>query len=495
LQRIFKGLAMSVIEKALRQIDLQRERQPSTAGLQPPKLIDMTMNVNAAPASSGRRWWLLLMVMTVLAMMLAVAAWFSLRPHDAKTAVSKVSAAVVSTLSAEAAVPAAQALSAKPANVPAFQPDVASVPTPLPTVFPGAGDLPPRAAWLVQAAQTWDSGAWDHAARLWIDGLRRTAPSTLALQIADFQTLEQAQRLHQTWSREWPVVILAQASSAGPRWMVLVLPHATKLEAVQQQLSQALGHSVAWASVVQWVTLTALGSPMTASLPATAPTVAAASTAPAPKEPNPEKTLSVASTPVPHSASPVRGAAPQPQTAVEWPQVSRSSGAAPDDQARAVMASKAIDVDFAAVEQLLAKDEFEKALTAAERLESYMGSSWRTRYLTGVALSGLSRWNDAATALTSARQKNPGHARVALYLAVALQETGDHAGAIDILLKATVTHPEVPELWLNLGHSLQAQGRADEAAQAYRRFLDLSANRSDLSQQRNWVNKRLQKTS
>jgi predicted Zn-dependent protease len=152
-------------------------------------------------------------------------------------------------------------------------------------------------------------------------------------------------------------------------------------------------------------------------------------------------------------------------------------------------------VDFAAVEQLLAKDEFEKALTAAEQLESYMGSSWRTRYLTGVALSGLSRWNEAATALTSARQKNPGHARVALYLAVALQETGDHAGAIDILLKATVTHPEVPELWLNLAHSLQAQGRADEAAQAYRRFLDLSVNRSDLSQQRSWVNKRLQKTS
>jgi tetratricopeptide (TPR) repeat protein len=489
---------MSAIEQALRQIDLQRERQRSTAGVLPSLPIDMTTNEDRAPKSSGRRWWLLVMVLALLSVLLAVAAWFSFRPHDAKTAVNKASAAVADTLSLTAVVPAPEAPSAKPANVPAFQPDVASLPTPLPTVFPAAGDLPPRAAWLVQADQTWDSGAWDHAARLWIDGLRRTAPSTLALQIADFQTLEQAQRLHQTWSREWPVVILAQASPAGPRWMVLALPHATEVEAVQQQLSQTLGHSVAWASVVQWVTLTALGSPMTASLPATAPTVAIAPTAPtpAPKEPKPEKTQAVASTPVPHSASPVRAAAPQqPQTAVERPQVSRSSGAAPNDQARAVMATKAIDVDFAAVEQLLAKDEFEKALTAAEQLESYMGSSWRTRYLTGVALSGLSRWNEAATALTSARQKNPGHARVALYLAVALQETGDHAGAIDILLKATVTHPEVPELWLNLAHSLQAQGRADEAAQAYRRFLDLSVNRSDLSQQRSWVNKRLQKTS
>ncbi|MFW2357547.1 tetratricopeptide repeat protein [Hydrogenophaga sp.] len=492
---------MSAIEQALRQIDQQRERQASdgktsSALPQPSEMGLLTAN---EPAPTSGRWGWLAAVLAVLVAVVAAVAWSGLSGRGASASASAGAASIAQT---------AMSISlAQPVSLPAFQPDT-SLPAPMPVMNVGA----PRELWQVQASQAWESGAWDLASRLWEDGLRRTLPSTLALQIADLQTREQAQQLHQIWTPHWPVVMLAQPSAAGPRWMVLALPQAEDVDAAQRHLSNTLGHAIPWASVVQWVAKAEVGQTLTpsTSTPAYIPTavstktadatvITAAPAAPVIKETRTEKPLPAATAATPAAAatpltSTITAAAPQ--APVEPPQVSRSGGgAAPDDQTRAVLATKAIDVDFSSVEQMLAKADFEKALGATEQLEAYIGPNWRTRYLAGVALSGLGRWNDALAALANARQKNPGHARVVLYLAVAQQETGDHASAIDTLLKATAAHPEVPELWLNQGHSLQAQGRFSEASQAYRRFLDLSAARADLSQQRSWVSQRLQKES
>jgi hypothetical protein len=495
---------MSAIEQALRQIDQQREHQASAGKTRStlPQPSEMGLLTANEPAPSSGRWRWLAAVFAALVVVVAAVVWFSLSGRGASAAASAGWNRPAAPLTAQTAVSTSMPQPVSLTAMPTFQPDT-SLPAPVPVTTAGT----PRETWQVEASQAWDSGAWDLASRLWEDGLRRTTPSTLALQIADRQTLEQAQRLHQIWTPHWPVVLLTQASAAGPRWMVLALPRAAEVDAAQRQLSHTLGHPIPWASVVQWVAKAEVGQPLTAdnSTPASmtaavsikppdARVIAAASASPVVKETRAEKPIpATPAAAAPPSASTTTAAAPQ--ALAEAPQVSRSGGAAPDDQTRAGLATKAIDVDFSAVEQMLSKAEFEKALGAAEQLEGYIGSNWRTRYLAGVALSGLGRWNDAAAALASARQKNPSHARVALYLAVALQETGDHASAIAILLKATAEHPEVPELWLNQGHSLQAQGRFSEASQAYRRFLDLSAARADLSQQRSWVNQRLQKES
>lgn len=499
---------MSAIEQALRQIDQQRERQVSAGKTRPTPAQPSQMGLMMAdePARSTGRWQWLAVLLAVLVAALATVAWLSLSGRDTSAAASAGWNRPAATLTAQTDVSPSVAHPVARTGMPAFQPDT-SLPLPAPVTSAGA----PREAWQVQASQAWDSGAWDQASQLWMEGLRRTTPSTLALQIADLQTREQAQRLHQIWTPHWPVVLLAQASAVGPRWMVLALPQAAEVDTAQRHLSHTLGHPIPWASVVQWVAKAELGQTFTASpstpasTPATAPpktthavVITAAQAAPVVNETRAEKPQTAATAATPAAAT-TPGApettAAAPQTPAEPPLVSRSGGVAPDDQTRAVLATKAIDVDFSSVEQMLVKADFEKALSAAAQLEAYIGSNWRTRYLAGVALSGLGRWNDAVAALSSARQKNPGHARVALYLAVAQQETGDHSSAIDTLLKATVAHPEVPELWLNQGHSLQAQGRFGEASQAYRRFLDLSAARSDLSQQRSWVNQRLQKES
>jgi tetratricopeptide (TPR) repeat protein len=495
---------MSPIEQALRKIDLQREKESSARNIRStlPQPSPIGMMLVSQPTPAGYRWRWVAISLTVLIAALVAGAGSMVSGYWGRGATTTGQGAQGATLPTTTAAPTPMAQAVTPATLPVFEPDASQGAS-----GSAGGDQTPQAAWQVQASMAWDSGAWDHASRLWVEGLRRNAPSTLALQIAELQTLEQAQRLHQIWSPYWPLAMLAQASPTGPGWLVLALPQAADVDAAQQQLSRTLGRPVPWANVVQWLAKADMGQAQTASAADTpwtrAPETAVTATAPAPpasgaRKPDKPLPAVASSTPAPAAAPSqmvTTAASVPPQKPKEQPLVSRSGGAAPDDQVRAVQATQAIDVDFSMVEQLLAKADYTKAVLAAERLEGYIGSNWRTRYLTGVALSGLGRWKDAVEALSSARQKNPGHARVALYLAVALQETGDHGSAIETLLKAVVIHPVMPELWLNQGHSLQAQGRTGEAAQAYRRFLELSTTRMDLSAQRSWVTHRLQKAS
>lgn len=506
---------MSAIEQALRQIDQQRESKAHTKGVVKPEPINRKMFADNMNASSGVRSSFLTVALGAFVALLAVGSLLALAGSEKALALGALlhSGAAPSSSEMPALTRSDVAVAPAPTLVPTHLDQTAQTKMDSPT--PAEGGVLVRAAWLVQASEAWERGAWDLATRLWSDGLRRITPSTLALQIAESQTLDQAQRLHQVWSKTWPVVILQEASPAGPRWMVLALPNPAEVEAAQIQLSQSVGQPVAWASVLNWMTKSEFGQMMRspAQEPATAsaaaapaplvpsPVIVAATTAPAlsaPKATKPERVSATANAPPALAANATGTAAAAvavANTPSDPPLVSRSVGESPDDQTRAVMATKAIEMDFSAVEQWLAKADFEKALGSAQRMEEYMGSNWRTRYLAGAALSGLGRWSEAVAALTHARQKNPGNARIALYLAVALQETGDHTAAMDTLLKATSQHPDIPELWLNQGHSLQAQGRVNEAAQAYQRFIELSAGRKDLSQQRVWVTKSIQKGS
>ncbi len=180
-------------------------------------------------------------------------------------------------------------------------------------------------------------------------------------------------------------------------------------------------------------------------------------------------------------------------TAADAPQLTRTEAERLPASGPVSTAAKAIDVDFQSVEKSLARGDHQGALEGVTKLEKYIGENWRTQYLTGVALMGLSRWEPAITALGKAQTLNPRHPTAALYLSVALQERGDHARAIQVLDKAQQLLPLSPELWLNQGHSYQALGQKAEARKAYSRFLDLSVNRPDMATQRTWVQNRLQK--
>lgn len=479
---------MSVMEKTLRQIDEQRQTSRQRAA--PEDYLAPDFPAPPAPRDLRHAVWL-----TVVACAAALG-WYLASPGTPK---------------ANAPAPTAQAEAAATAAV-----AVASAAAPLPAPSASA-PLDEAPAWLVQASHVWAAGLHQEATRLWLDGLRTMPPSTLALLVADRQTLPQAKALHKQWSKELPLIVLAQASDAAERWMVLALPPAPQIDQVQQRLSAGRSSPVAWATVAQWVAAfppaNAIATPVAPHAgPASAPAVAVAvpvakppaASAPAPvplpappvqaaanSKPADKPTENKAPAPASPGPAPTKPAQAAASPATDAPRISRAE----PDNARSAAATRVIDADFQGIEQLLARGEHGQALDSALKLEQQIGANWRTRYLAGVALSGQGRWSDAVAALGDARQKNPAHARVALYLAVALQENKDHAHALEVLASALERHPDTPELWLNQGHSLQALGRKAEAGQAYQRFLTLSATRADLQVQRDWVQSRLSKDS
>jgi Flp pilus assembly protein TadD len=153
----------------------------------------------------------------------------------------------------------------------------------------------------------------------------------------------------------------------------------------------------------------------------------------------------------------------------------------------------AIENEFLAIERQISLGQFANAAQAARQLSRLTGPNWRTAYLLGVALSGMGEWEEAVATLTSARNQHANHPRLALHLVVALQETGRHSLALDILQGLTSSQTEMPELWLNLGHTQLALGQKSEARVSFQRFMQASHDRADMQLQKAWVMQQLQK--
>lgn len=493
---------MSVMEKALREIDARRHpSDAATAADDPLALTRLPLQPPATPR--GRLLpWVGLVAIGALAGWVATVWWHT--PTDGSAAL----ATATTPASSAPATALAEAILRPPA-----------------TGLVGE-------EWLVQAGHVWLAGLHDEAARLWVSGLRGLPPHQLALMVADHQDLAAARELHRQWASQWPLVVLPRQGMGEPRWLVLAVPTASDLERARQQLAQATHSPVVWATMAEWINPLALAqvtpaaseppaplaqaapvAPAPAPNPAPAPAKPAAAPAPAlaaapttrsaptlpapanakPTSPAPSPAPSAAPNPVPAPAPLVAAAPKAAPRAEDAPAVVRQSGPEPTDAQRSAAAAQSIDNAFTAVERQLAAGDHAGALDAALHLEQNVGATWRTQYLRGVALSGLGRWPEAVTVLAQAHQRNPAHLRVGIYLAVAMQENGDHGPALEVLTRLNERHPQAPEPWLNKGHSLQAQGRPSDAAQAYQRFLALSEQRGDLQAQRQWVKARLNK--
>ena len=160
-------------------------------------------------------------------------------------------------------------------------------------------------------------------------------------------------------------------------------------------------------------------------------------------------------------------------------------------QGSAVSSADAILRQFTRVERLISQAQFEVALDAVNQVESDVGETWQTRYLKGTASQGLSRWDDAISALTRAHQLNPSSVKVLIARAICLQELGNHAAALDDLRLARALNPDMPEIALNAGYSLDALGRRNDAIREYKKYLEVTANRNEYAKVRAWVVKRV----
>lgn len=482
---------MSAIEQALRQIDEQaKHRVPEAASTEDRPLSRLAAPL-PPPEPSGRLWtWVLL---GASAVMLLSGGW-------ALGRFANLSAGDWAPPAAEQARPTApsaqQAMTPRPA-----EPDSRI------TFVPDDDGLDPteegaaRPDWLTSAAQEWTGGLKDDATRMWSSGLRSESPARLALMLAEQLALTEADALYQQWAQELPLVVLKHPHQEPSRWMVLVVPAAPDMEGVREKLVLALGPRVQWGSISEWLARLAL-------LPSTSPAKQVQETEPinvkadkpsisTPLSPAPPPTRAqtpvVATTVAPTVPAVASNKPPEatrekaPLAAPDIPEIRRTTTSAADPQQDNPVAARAINIDFETLEKQLAEGQHAAALDGVSKLEKVVGENWRTRYLMGVALSGLGRWPEAATALTEARRKNPGHVRLALYLSVVQQELGEHTGSIATLLLIQEKHPEVPEVWLNQGISYQALGRSEDARTAYQRFLDLSSGRAEMQAQREWV--------
>lgn len=475
---------MSSIEQALRQIDSQTrhlESGPANAGNGEHSSLAAPV---PPPARTGgtMRWTFA----GLLGASLLVGAW-SLGRHSSLEKNTVASAGPDSPAAAERSL-------AQPAHVnrPAFQPEGNGA------LSPNASDVLERPDWLDHGAGPWDGGMKDEAARIWANGLRSESPDRLALLLADGLTLPEAHRLYREWAGVWPVLALRQVPSEPERWMILVVPAERHLATVRDRLAQVSGSRIQWGSISHWLARTApLPPPMLAAssqtgtpepkLPEPTPSAPALSAPPGKKPPEvaianaPQASTPPAPPPQPSPAQPAPAVAEPPA-----PELKRTANGNATE-AGSPGAAKAIANEYALLEQKLAQGHYAAALDGVSSLEKDVGTTWRTRYLTGVALSGLERWSDAAVALTEARRLNPDHVQLTLYLSVAQQELGAHADALGTLTQLQATHAELPEIWLNQGHSYQAMGRTEEARVAFRRFMILSKGRPDLQAQRQWV--------
>lgn len=511
---------MSALEKALRQIGQARHARGGDVPMQPwmPKIM-----FAPEPVAKRRSRWGTVVVLVMVLLGVTASWWHSglltlgledfLARWRSAPVVTRPVAAPPSPVSAEASDPAPLAsppplvTSSSPVPMPTF-PQEAVLPETLlkPTRREGAEKNFAAPAWHKAAEQMWRMNLWKESSRMWLSGLKTENPGMAMLVIADNLGLSQARRQHAAWASHFPVMALPRKGGANHRWVVFALPLAADLERTRQLLSLAQGKPIQVDRWAQWqevfesmdmLVVDGASAPVAASVPAVPSASKAVVPGAAVAQPRPSATATQAAqvtfkSPTPSTEVDSQNAASS-KADVEPPQLSRTEAQKLSASGPVSSAAKAIDVDFQVVEKSLARGEHQAALDAALRLEKYIGENWRTRYLSGVALMGLTRWDQAIVALSRAQDLNPGHVMVALYHSVALQERGEHAKAIEVLARAQESQPLSPELWLNRGHSHQALGHKAEAKKAYSRFLELSVNRQDLTVQRSWVQNRLQK--
>jgi hypothetical protein len=143
-----------------------------------------------------------------------------------------------------------------------------------------------------------------------------------------------------------------------------------------------------------------------------------------------------------------------------------------------------VDVLIERARVALSRGQYQQALVSLELLQPIPVNRPDFWLIKGSALLGTGQLDLAELAFTSAQALAPDNVQIAVQQAILKQEKGDHAGALHILEAAAKRHPNVPEIFLNQGHSLYALGAEREAKRSFRAFLRLTEGRSLYMHQR-----------
>lgn len=138
-------------------------------------------------------------------------------------------------------------------------------------------------AWHKGADRMWNWGLWDEASRVWLKGLMSEDPNAPMLLIADQLTQLQVTRQYAAWSPLLPVVALSKSGGSKKQWVLLAVLTPNDLARAQQLLRIARGQEGTVARWAQWQktlnlnegTDAAAGQPLQIDAPATPAALAA----------------------------------------------------------------------------------------------------------------------------------------------------------------------------------------------------------------------------
>jgi tetratricopeptide (TPR) repeat protein len=92
----------------------------------------------------------------------------------------------------------------------------------------------------------------------------------------------------------------------------------------------------------------------------------------------------------------------------------------------------------------------------------------------GIVYAANLLWAEAAGCFSNVTKLNPKESLGHLYLAVAMQETGDYSGALELFRQTTKTFSNFAPGYDRLGTALLRAGHADEAESAFQRLTELA---------------------
>ena len=183
-------------------------------------------------------------------------------------------------------------------------------------------------------------------------------------------------------------------------------------------------------------------------------------------------------------ASPA-SAAPAPAAPVLAPLASDPATAAP--QAAQRLGRRDWENRANHARELLRQGAFAQVAQHAEAMTRDFPDRWEPWFWLGTAALSGGQLTQAEQALDRALELNQGVAQVWIQRGIVAQERGNHAAAVRFLNEAASLAPRVPEAHLNLGFSLDAQGRSSEAERSFRTFLQLTQGNANYDLQRQHI--------
>ena len=120
------------------------------------------------------------------------------------------------------------------------------------------------------------------------------------------------------------------------------------------------------------------------------------------------------------------------------------------------------------------KQSYEQAIKVLEPIFKSPPKGWKPWFLMGTAELGLEHLDRAEAFIMEGLVRDEAVPYLWIQRALVNQQRGQYGKATDALSQAAFLAPDLPEVQLNLGYTLEIQGSARSAIEHYRRYLLLT---------------------